>query len=215
MRNLVRGLLAALTFAAFAAFAQEPQFENGKQYKPVKETAKADDLKRILVQEFFWYGCPHCYAFDPTIEAWKKTKPADVDFVRVPNSLGRPVGLMHSKTFYTIDALNLADPMHKAVFDAIHRDHVPLENQQQMQEFFTKTAGVKPEVFNATFGGFAVDSQVRRAEALTQQFGIAAVPTVVVGGAYYTNAGMAGDFTKLIDCINFLIDKVRKERAGK
>src|SRR5690349_18680914 len=173
MRNLVRGLFAALTFAAFAAVAQEPAFENGKQYKTVKEEAKPDDVKRILVQEFFWYGCPHCYAFDPVIEEWKAKKAADVDFVRVPNSLGRPVGILHSKTFYTIDALNLGGTMHKAVFDAIHRDHVNLESQQALQEFFTKTAGTPADAFNATFAGFAVDSQVRRAEGLTQQYAIA------------------------------------------
>ena len=215
MRNFIRGVCAALAFVAFAASAADPAFENGKQYKPVREAVKPDDVKRILVQEFFWYGCPHCYHLEPALEAWAAHKPADVDFVRVPNSLGRPQGMVHSKTFYTIDALNLQDKMHRAVFDGIHRDHLPLDTQDAMRDFFVKTAGIKPDVFDATFSGFAVDSQVRRAENLTQQFAISAVPTVVVGGEYYTNAGMTGDFDKLIQCISFLVDKVRNERAGK
>ena len=34
--------------------------------------------------EFFSYACPHCNAFEPTIEAWARGLPADVVFKRVP-----------------------------------------------------------------------------------------------------------------------------------
>jgi thiol:disulfide interchange protein DsbA len=218
MRNFFRGALAALALSAFACSAQEapqPQFESPKNYNKVREVAQPDDPKRIAVQEFFWYGCPHCYAFDPIITEWTKTKPADVDFVRVPNSLGRPNGLVHSKIFYTEEQLGLLDKMHSVVFDAIHKDHVPMDTPQEAQEFFTGKIGLLPDVFNSAFNGFTVDSRVRRAEELAQKYAVASVPTIVVGGEYYTNAQMAGDFTKLTQLINFLVDKVRKERVGK
>jgi thiol:disulfide interchange protein DsbA len=217
MRTLIRGVLAALALSAFACSAQEPaaQYELGKQYNKVRQSEAPTDAKRILVQEFFWYGCPHCYALDPQIEAWKKTKPADADFVRVPNSLGRPQGIIHSKTFYTEEVLNVYDKMHKQIFDGIHQERIPLDTQAQMQQFFTDRLGMMPDVFNNTFTGFTVDARVRRAEELAQKYAVSSVPTIVVGGVYYTNSTMAGDFPKLLAVVNFLIDKVRKERAGK
>ena len=38
---------------------------------------------KIEVVEFFWYGCPHCYACEPAIEEWSKRLPNDVSFRKV------------------------------------------------------------------------------------------------------------------------------------
>ena len=37
---------------------------------------------KVEVIEFFWYGCPHCYEFEPTIEAWVKKQGNNIDFKR-------------------------------------------------------------------------------------------------------------------------------------
>ncbi|MGV2480890.1 UNVERIFIED_CONTAM: thiol:disulfide interchange protein DsbA/DsbL, partial [Salmonella enterica subsp. enterica serovar Weltevreden] len=77
MRVLARCLLAiaALT-TTFACSAQSAaQYEEGKQYRKVRAAIAPADAKRISVEEFFWYGCPHCYALDPVIGAWAKAKP--------------------------------------------------------------------------------------------------------------------------------------------
>src|SRR3546814_4214767 len=96
MRNALHGLIAAaLTLSAFACSASDApaKFEEGKQYKKVSEVQVPADKSRVEVAEFFWYGCPPCYAFDPDLRAWVKSKPADVDLVRYANSLGHPQGL--------------------------------------------------------------------------------------------------------------------------
>ncbi|HUP90848.1 MAG TPA: thiol:disulfide interchange protein DsbA/DsbL [Solimonas sp.] len=216
MKSLLRGLLAALSLTALACSAAQeaPKFDEGKHYNPVREVQKPADPKRIEVNEFFWYGCPHCYAFDPFVEDWKKTKAGDVDFVRVPNSLGRPIGIMHSKAFYTAEALNLGDKVHKPLFDAFHQAH-QLDTEDQVTAVFNRVTGMMPDLVKSTLNGFAVDSRVRRAEQLSKTYGIASVPTVVVGGKYYTNASLAGGFPEMIKVIDFLVDKVRRERAGK
>ncbi len=216
MRALIRGLSAAtLALLSFACSAQDAAsaFSEGQQYKKVREVQAPVDAKRIEVAEFFWYGCPHCYSFDPTIEAWKKTKAGDVDFVRYPNSLGRPEGQLHSKAFYTAEALNVFDAMHAALFAAIQKDRMPLSSEAQIQQVFNATTGVLPDVFRATFNGFAVDARARKADQLAQAYGITSVPTVVVGGKYITSAAMAGGASEAIRVIDFLVDKVRKERA--
>ena len=217
MRYLLRGLLLSIlllgTFACSAADAGK--FEEGKQYKTVRIEAKPLDAKRIEVAEFFWYGCPHCYAFEPTLNDWDKKKPADVDLVRYPNSLGHPVGLLHSKAYYTAVALNVFKPMHEAMFDAIHRDNRPLGSEAQIAALFLDKAGISQDVFDGTFNSFVVDAQVGRAEQQARDFGVTSTPTLVVGGKYMTGPAMAGGLDQTVAVINFLIDKVRKERGLK
>jgi len=214
MRTLLRTLLACLSLTTFACSAESAaNFKEGEQYKQVREIIKAPDPKRILVEEVFWYGCQHCFHFDPQIEAWKKGKAGDVDFVRIPSSLGRAEGIVHQKAFYTAEVLNVGDKIHKPLFDGIHVLHQPLFTQEAIRTLFNAQVGVLPDVFDATYNGFTVDSKVRRADSLMKAYGIASVPTVVVGGRYYTSATLAGDFDGMIKVIDFLVDKVRKQRG--
>lgn len=217
MRGLLRALVASLALLSLACSAQDKgvQYQEGKHFKAVKTAAKPVDPKRITVEEFFWYGCQHCFHFEPTINAWKARKPADVDFARIPNSLGQAAGIAHQKAFYTAEALNVSDQIHPALFSAIHEKRQQVFTQEALAAFFNAQTGILPDVFNSTFTGFAVDSRVRRADTLSKDYLIFSVPTVVVGGKYQTTAQMAGgsfdDMTKVID---FLIEKVRKERKG-
>jgi thiol:disulfide interchange protein DsbA len=209
----MRALLASLSLMTFACSAESgADFKEDQNYKLVKNIQKPVDAKRITVEEFFWYGCQHCYALDPLIQTWADKKPADVDFVRVPASLGRPEGIVHQKTFYTAEALGLGEKMHKPFFDGIHQRHLPLTTQETIRNFFGAQSGVLPDIFDANFNGFTVDSRVRRAEALSRTYGVISVPTVVVGGKYMTNGSMNTGFPQMLDVVSFLVDKVRKER---
>lgn len=217
MRGLMRALVATLALMTFACSAQDSggaKFEAGKQYKLVKTIAKPADPKRITVEEFFWYGCQHCFHFEPTISAWVAKKPADVDFIRVPASLGRPEGAIHQKAFYTAEALGIGEKIHKPLFDGIHEKHLPLFTQDALAQFFNAQNGVLPDVFASTFNGFAVANRVQRAESLARDYMIYSVPSVVVGGKYETNSTMAGSFEGVPPVIDFLIEKIRKERKG-
>jgi protein dithiol oxidoreductase (disulfide-forming) len=213
---LMRALVATLALLSFACSAQDAgsQYQEGKHFKAVAKVAKPADPKRITVEEFFWYGCQHCFHFEPDISAWVKKKPADVDFLRMPASLGRPEGIAHQKAYYTAEALGVTEKIHKPLFDAIHEQRQPLMTQDALARFFNSQVGVLPDVFNSTFTGFAVDSRVRRADALAKDYLIFSVPTVVVGGKYQVTAAMAGgtfaDMTKVMD---YLVQKVRKERG--
>ena len=221
MRSLMRALMATLCLMTFACSAQDGEagsaktFKEGEHFKKVKTVAKPEDAKRIKVEEFFWYGCGHCFNFEPEISAWVKRKPSDVDFIRVPSSLGRPEGVIHQKTYYTAEALGLTDKIHPAFFAAIHNKHQPLFTQKAIGAYFNAHSGVLPDIFDSTFSSFAVDSRVRRATALAKDYQIFSVPSVVVGGKYQSTAEMAGGtFKDLTQVIDFLIEKIRKERQG-
>jgi thiol:disulfide interchange protein DsbA len=218
MRSIIRvASAAALSLMAFACSAQDStsKYVDGKHYKAVREPQVPVDPKRVEVAEFFWYGCPHCYAFDPTIEAWEKKRAADVDFVRYPATLGRPVGRMHAKAFYAAEALNVFDKMHPALFDLIQNKHNPLATDDQIAQAFSTVAGVMPDIAKSTLTGFAVDSRTRKAEQLAMAYGVTGVPTIIVGGKYTTSAAMAGGFKEVTEVIDMLVEKVRKERAKR
>lgn len=216
MRFLAHACLALTALLPIACSAAETaSYTEGKQYNKVREASRPADPKRIVVEEFFWYGCGHCFAFEGPIEKWAAQKAADVDFVRVPNSLGRPVGMIHTRAFYTAESLNILDKVHRPLFEAIHNQHRNLDTQESLQAFFAEKTGVLPDIFNNTFGGFAVDSRARSAEARAKQYAVASTPSIVVDGRYVINATSAGSFTEMLKVTDFLVNKVRSERKKK
>ena len=162
---------------------------------------------RVEVDEVFWYGCGHCYALDPALETWKASKPAFIEFVRIPVVWG-PTHRQHAKLYYTIQALGRAD-LHARIFDAIHRDGKQLaaqrdEDARAMQLEFLKDNGVTEKDFNAAYDSMSVETNVRRAEQLTQQYAVASVPLIIVNGKYSTGVGPAGGPSQLLTLINDL-----------
>jgi thiol:disulfide interchange protein DsbA len=217
MRKLVRGFVAvlALLTASVAGAAASAPYELDKQYVLVKQQGSPPDTKKVLVQEFFWYGCPHCYAFDPYLEKWREHKPAWVNFERVPNTLGHEVGEVHARAFYVAQTLGIGDKIHTPLFDALHRDRLPLTTLDSIRDFFVQTAGIKAADFDAIADSFGVNNQLKRSFDLAVSYGIDSVPTIVVDGKYRTDAVKAGGFDDLIKVIDFLADKSRKERGLK
>lgn len=216
MRLIARAAVALLAVLPLAcSAADDSAFKEGTQYKTVLTPQDPIDPRKIEVTEIFWYGCPHCYAFDPVIEAWRAKAPGDVLFDRMPTSLGRADGEVHARAFYIAEALGVGDKIHKPLFDAIHKDHKPMSTLEQVRDLFAAVAGVKPGDFDGISNSFMVDSRLRRAESLVRAYGVSSVPTVVVDGRYLTGAGMAGNHEKVIEVLDFLVDKVRKERKLK
>ena len=217
MRPIARAallLLASLLPLACTA-ADDTTYQEGTQYKPVLNPQDPVDPKKVEVTEIFWYGCPHCYAFDPIIEGWRAKAPGDVLFDRMPATLGRAEGEIHARAFYIAEALGVGEKIHKPLFDAIHAEHKPMNTLDQVRELFASAAGVKPADFDGVSSSFMVDARMRRADSLVRAYGISSVPTVVIDGRYQTSAAMAGGHDKVLDVMNFLVDKVRKERKLK
>lgn len=225
---MTRALLLTATFLAallgFNATAMAANYPMGQFYKPVNQFNPPNDPSKIVVQEFFWFGCPHCFRLDPLIRAWSKKLPKDVVFEQVPNNLGNPYGVLDEKAFYAAKLLGIEDKIHTPFFDAIHVQHLPLTTKAAIRAFVVKTAGITPEQYNSAIASFEVDNNVRRADQLAMDYGILSVPTVVVGGEYLISVGLPGfaqgaggemsDYHTMLKVADYLIDKVRAERKG-
>jgi thiol:disulfide interchange protein DsbA len=169
---------------------------------------------KVEVVEVFWLGCPHCYALEPYIEAWLKSKPGYIEFVRVPVMWG-PVHRAHARLFYTLQALNRSDLFEKA-FDTIQQKHEPListtgndEETLKLQQAFAKENGISPDDYAKAYSSFTVNSNLQRAEQLTQRYQVQGVPLVVIDGRYSTDVAKAGGPQQLISEIDDLAASAR------
>jgi thiol:disulfide interchange protein DsbA len=167
---------------------------------------------KIEVMEVFWLGCPHCYDLEPLIKAWLKTKPAYVEFVRV-HVMWQPVHRAHAKLYYTLESLGRPELFEKA-FETIHqlgqRGEPMLigssdEETFKVQQRFAVQNGVSAADFAKAYNSFTVNTQLQRAEELTQRYRVQGVPFIAVNGKYATDVVKAGGEAKLIDLINDLV----------
>ena len=213
MKLRVFALLAA-TFAAAcgpAAHAQpasppaEARFVAGQHYQvldPAQPTRVAPG--KVEVAEIFWYGCPHCYRLSPYIQAWKKTRPDAAELVQVPAVLS-PRWHAHARLFYATMALGIHEQAHEQVFRQIHAHRNPLADLEQMTEFLGRF-GVSEEDARTTLTSFAVEAEVRMADARVRGYRLTGVPAVVINGKYVTRVDAAGGFDALLDLINHLVE---------
>ncbi len=165
---------------------------------------------KIEVAEIFWYGCPHCYDFDPIIEKWKAGLPSDVSFVRIP-VVWNPTNQVHARIMYTAEALGVLDEAHAAAFRAIHQQNNMLMEEADIIALF-KSVGVDEAAFREAYGSFAVTSQLKRAENLTRRYGIRSVPIIVVNGKYVTEGKEIRSFPDLLSVTEELVERERQQR---
>jgi len=200
-------LLGLLLILGQAAPAAADQYD--KYYRVVEPPQPTQTGNKIEVLEIFWYGCPHCYHFESYIHKWLKTKPDDVAFRRMPAVISRN-WLPHAKAFYAAVKLGVLDQIHTPLFNAIHRDRKPIFSKQQLRKFFV-SMGINGDKFIKAYDSNEVDTKIKQAFYTQRNYKITGVPTVVVGGKYLTSAMLTGSFDKMIDTINYLIKKVRRE----
>ena len=189
---------------------QEWQFSEGRHFTrlvPTQPTVGGAD--KIEVAEFFWYGCPHCYTFEPTINEWADNAPANVRFVRIP-ATWNGILMLHARLFYTEEILVrngvIQDPagFREAVFQEYHRRGNRMTSEGAIQKVFERF-GVSAEEFTRTWNSFEVDQKLRVANDLMRRYSVASVPAVVVNGKFRTGAAEAGGNDKWIELIDELV----------
>lgn len=183
--------------------------DEGIEYKLISPAQPTITKEKIEVVELFWYGCPHCYNFEPFLKQWLANKPDNVVFYRVP-AVFNPTWALHARAFYAAKSLGLFDngkhDFHEAFFDEIHKHKKRLNSKQSLQAFFARF-GISTEDFNNTFDSFAVNTKVKRAVSLSKGYQLDGVPTIIVNGKYRTDGPMAGGRKGIIKVLDFLIKK--------
>jgi thiol:disulfide interchange protein DsbA len=198
--------------AALPAEGQLPagKWTAGTNYKVVSPSQPTSvGPGKVEVIEFFWYGCPHCFALEPAINAWLKNKPPAIEFVHAPVTWDE-VHRAHARLFYTLKGLGKGDELHGKVFAEIHVNHQPLYapgdplQTQREQLQFAKDNGISEADFTKAYTDFGVQTALARADDLVRRYRIEAVPTFVIAGKYETDLQMAGGEANLFHLIDDL-----------
>ncbi len=192
--------------------ARDWEYSEGTHFSrmvPAQPTVGGAD--KIEVAEFFWYGCNHCFDFEPYVKRWAEDVPANVRFVQIP-ALWNPLVKLHGQLFYTEEVLanngKLADRdgFRNAVFLEYHRRGNRLASESAIYDIFERF-GVEESDFQNAWGSFEVAQKMRVAEDLARRYGLNSVPMVVVNGKYKTSAAEAGSYPKLLDVVDELIER--------
>jgi thiol:disulfide interchange protein DsbA len=197
-----------LSAAAQPATASAGPVE-GVNYVKLSQSVPLAVPGKIEVVDFFWYECPHCNDFEPTLDAWQKTLPADVAFRRVPVWFKDEPFTAQQKIFYALDSMGLIPTMHRRVFHAIHSDRTRLRSPEEITAFMAKN-GVDPVKFTEAFNSFSTQTKSKQARQTAEAYKIDGVPALGVQGKYFINGTMAGGNEKMTGVADALIARVRK-----
>jgi thiol:disulfide interchange protein DsbA len=215
-RALCRLLGAAVGSAALPAVVAQPRAPaEGVHYVRLAEPVPAGPPGKIEVIEFFWYECPHCNAFEPSLEAWLKRQPEDIAFRRVPVWFREEPFSAQQRLFYALEALGVLATLHRKVFYAIHGEHVRMRTAEDFSAFALKN-GIDPLKFIDAYNSFGIQSKSLQARQTASAYKIDAVPAMGVQGRYYTNgtlasAGTAGaSVDRMLGVVDVLTAKVRQ-----
>ena len=201
---------SALTLpVANPAMAQARQFKEGKDFKRLDKPVAPDaPAGKVDVIEFFWYSCPHCNAFEPTLDAWVKAAPKDLFIRRVPVAFNASF-VPQQKLYYTLEGMGKVDALHAKVFRAVHVEKAKLAKDDEILAWVTQQ-GVDVAKFKEVYGSFSVANQVRRASQLQDSYGVEGVPSMGVAGKYYTDGTMAGSMQTVLQVVEYLAATARK-----
>jgi len=190
------------------ASAESLQYEEGTHYAELRYPVRTANPNKIEVTEYFSYGCPHCYQFEPMIRSWSERLGDDVVFSRTPATWNE-VYQVFARAYYTAQQLGVQDLVHLPLFNAIHQEHRPLQDPTQMALFFSEY-GVDPLDFAKVFKSFGVESAYQQADARGRAYRSRGVPAIIVNGKYRIEGEMAGSNANMLRIADFLIEKERQ-----
>ena len=199
-----------LAFASVPVAQAEEAFTAGTHYEVLPIPVKTADETRIEVVEMFSYACVHCFSFDPSLEGWRAAAAADVEFRRMPAVFNKDWELL-AQAYFTAEVLGVVEKVHTPIFNAIHMEGSDLRDARLLAQLFEKHAAIPADQFNDTYNSFSVRSRVQQAVGKGKAYRLTGVPTLIVNGKYRVDGQMAGNNTRMLEVVDFLI---AKERAG-
>jgi thiol:disulfide interchange protein DsbA len=209
--QVAAGAALASGWLPSVALAQGKKPEAGTDYQVLDPRAPVDaPAGKIEIVEFFWYSCPHCNAFEPTLDAWSKKLPKDVAFRRVPVAF-RDDFMPQQRLYFALDAMGLVDKLHAKVFAAIHVEKQNLARGDAIAEWVAKQ-GVDKAKFLEQYNSFTVATKATRSTQLQNAYKVEGVPAMGVAGRFYTDGSMAGNMERVLQVVESLAAGIRSSR---
>jgi len=193
-----------MAIVAMPALAQET-YQEGVHYDLITPNIQTGISDRVVVTEFFSYGCGHCFNFEPMLAAWEKRQPENIVVQRSPIAWNAGARLL-AKVYYTASVLDVMDPMHDAIFRAMHLQRKRLATPEAFRAVFVDN-GIDAGEFDKAFDSFGVNSMVRQADARMRGARINGTPSLMVNGKYRIDTRKAGSQANMLKIAEFLAEK--------
>lgn len=177
--------------------------DEGIDYTVLSTPQPTETGDKIEVLEVFMYSCPHCFHLEPTLDKWQESKPANVEFRRMPAVFG-PKPDLQARAFYAAELLGVEDKFTLAMFDTLHVKKQKVTDENAVVAV-AEGAGIDGAEFRKALDSFFVNMKVNRARDATKNYGIDGVPAVVVNGKYRTSPAQATGREGMVKVIDHLI----------
>ena len=200
--------LAWVCLLLFFSCAQAEEYVQGRHYQILDNPTVTRNPSKVEVVEVFWFGCNHCYALESYIQPWKKNLPNDVDFWK-SHITWNAQAETHARLFYSAKALGIEEKAIPAAFTAIWRERRNLLGNSEVEYFF-KGFGIEKEKYLSVSNSFGVNNAVKQANNRMRQWAVTGVPTIIVNGKYKVSGTREIGTSKLLEVVDFLIEKERK-----
>ena len=194
-------LFLVITFSNFIYAENSPQ-----KYLQISNSKQAEHDK-IVIYEFFWYCCPHCFNIEPTIEKIESNLDKDTIMIKLPLAL-RESWMNHAKAFYSMQQMDIDSNLHAKIFEEIHINGNRLDTKSSLVDFID-AQGFDGSIFSKNFESFGTEIRIKKANKLARKYQITSVPTIVVNGKYLTSGSFVSSYDELYDVVNFLVEKER------
>ena len=172
-------------------------------------TEKQQESKDIIIYEFFWYGCPHCYNLEPTMDRIEADLEKDTKVVKLPVAL-RDSWIPHAKLYYALKQMDKIDQVHNLIFEEIHLEDNRLNTEQQMIDFLGKH-GIDTDKFIEKYNSFGTEARIKKASNLAKKYQIDSVPTIIINGRFLTSGSYVSSYDELYSVVNLLVERERSD----
>lgn len=209
-----------LSCAIGNSVAVEPEkgkiYEEGKDYyrlsseitshKVIQELI-AKNPEKVVVIEFFNYGCFGCMRLHPFLDKWVETKPKNVIFYRYPLMFNKKWEVL-AKAYYVNKMLEVSNFSDQDFFNTIYQHRVDLSDEEKLSDFFIER-GVSGKKFDDLYNSFAVNQEITKAKEVANAYQVLVSPTVIVNKPYgsyvITPTLVKGNNQDLISIMGYLI----------
>ena len=207
--NRLKRFCFVMVLLCLPLMANAQDFVEGKDFRIIKG-ADNQQSAQVNVREFFSYGCPGCFQFEPVLKKWVAHKPKQVNFERIP-VVFHPGWEVYARAYYVAKSLNVLDKVSDKLFAAIHTQNQVLDNEAAMADFFVKQ-GISRADFMSAYGFMPqMGVELEQGKKLMTAYSVYEIPTIVINGKYWTNPGMVnGDAKRFMAILDYLIAKESK-----
>lgn len=189
-----------------AAAAPAPRL--GTDYEVLSVPQPKYGIGKIEVAEVFSYRCIHCAEFQPLINTWRKTMPADARWEYVPAVFGGSWDDF-ARAYFAADILGVHKKTHDAAFKGIFVDElIKTGSPEEIADMYAKF-GVDRAKFLSTMQSFGVTAKLNRARQFALRTGVDSTPTIIINGKYRVKVTPDRGFAGMLATADYLIARER------